>query len=204
MLKKRLRSAATQLPDRDSGPASRLLRRLRDRRESARADLLAARESERYLDLLERLVEAATSPPLLEAAASPAADVVSKVMGPLWRHLTGAIDGIGRDAPDDGLHAARIRAKRARYAAESMASALGKRARSFATDAAALQDVLGEHQDAMVAEAWLRDAASAGGARTAFVAGELAAREERAAAKARRRWAKRWKPLSSKRDRFWT
>ena len=84
-----------------------------------------------------------------------------------------------------------------------MAPAIGKRARLFATDAAALQDVLGEHQDAVVAEAWLRDAAAGGGARTAFVAGELAAREQRAAAKARRRWTKPWKSLSSKRDRFW-
>jgi CHAD domain-containing protein len=203
VLEERLRTAATELPDPDSGAASRLLRRLRDRREGARADLLAARESERYLDLLERLVDAATSPPLLEAAAPAAADVVSDVMEPLWHHLTDAIEGIGRDAPDEGLHAARIRAKRARYAAESMAPAIGKRARSFAADAGSLQDVLGEHQDAVVAEAWLRDAASGGGARTAFVAGELAARERRAAARARRRWKKPWKSLSGKRDRFW-
>jgi CHAD domain-containing protein len=203
VLEERLRSAATKLPDPDSGAASRLLRRLRDRREDARADLLAARASERYVDVLERLVEAATSPPLIEAAATPAADLVSEVMEPLWGHLTEAIEGIGRDASDESLHAARIRAKGARYAAESMAAAFGKRARWFAADAAALQEVLGEHQDAVVAEAWLRDAASGGGPRTAFVAGELAARERRAAARARRRWAKPWKSLSGKRDRFW-
>lgn len=203
VLDERLRSAATELPDLDSGAASRLLRRLRDGRERARSELVAARESERYLDLLERLVEAATSPRLLEAATAPAGDVVSDIMEPLWGHLREAIEGIGPDSPDDALHPARIRAKRARYAAESMAPAFGKRARSFAGAAADLQDALGEHQDAVVAGAWLRDAASGGGARTAFVAGELAAREQRAAARARRRWMKPWKALSSKRNRFW-
>ena len=198
-----LRSSVAKLPDPDAGAASRLLRRLRDRRERARADLLAAREGERYVDLLERLVEAAASPPLVEAATAPAADVVSDLMEPLWGHLNEAIEGLGPDSTDDALHPVRIRTKRARYAAESMAPAFGKRARSFAAHAAALQDVLGEHQDAVVAEAWLRDAASGGGPRTAFVAGELAARELRAAARARRRWAKPWKSLSGKRDRFW-
>lgn len=204
VLEERMRSAATGLPDPDSGAASRLLRRLRDGREQARADLLAARDGERYVDLLERLVEAATSPVVLEAAAAPAADVVTDIMEAQWNHLREAIEVIGPDSPDDSLHRARIRAKRSRYAAESMAPAFGKRARSFAADAAALQDALGEHQDAVVAGAWLRDAASGGGARTAFVAGELAARQQRAAARARRRWPKPWKALSSKRDRFWS
>jgi CHAD domain-containing protein len=153
--------------------------------------------------LLDELVHAAAGLPLIDAAAAPATDVLADIMEPQWDHLQNAIDDVGPDSPDDVLHRARIRAKRARYAAESMAPAFGKQARSFADDAADLQDALGEHQDAVVAGAWLREAAAGAGVRTAFVAGELAARQHRAAARARRRWKKPWKALSSKRGRFW-
>ena len=51
----------------------------------------------------------------------------------------------------------RIRAKRCRYAAEAVAPAVGKRPERFAKAVAELQDVLGEHQDAVVAGQWLRE-----------------------------------------------
>ena len=77
----------------------------------------------------------------------------------------------------------------------------GKRAEAFAEAAADLQDVLGEHQDAVVARAWLRQAAASGA--DAFVAGELSAIEAQAGAAARAAWPKAWKTLSRKRLRFW-
>ena len=46
--------------------------------------------------------------------------------------------------------------KRARYAAELAEAATGRPARRFAKTAAQLHDVLGEHQDAVVAESRLR------------------------------------------------
>ena len=76
----------------------------------------------------------------------------------------------------------------------------GKTARRFAEAAADLQDVLGEHQDAVVAGAWLREARSG---EHAFVAGELAAFEAEAASAARDGWPAAWKALSRKRLRFW-
>jgi CHAD domain-containing protein len=111
------------------------------------------------------------------------------------------MDAVASDPTDQNLHAARIRAKRVRYAAEAVAPVFGKRARAFAEAAVAVQDVLGEHQDAVVAGAWLRDAAASGG--DAFVAGELAAIESQAAARARAGWPAAWKALSRKRLRFW-
>ena len=51
----------------------------------------------------------------------------------------------------------RILAKRWRYAAEACAPTLGKRTRKLADAAKNLQDVLGELNDAVVAERWLRD-----------------------------------------------
>jgi CHAD domain-containing protein len=108
----------------------------------------------------------------------------------------------GEDPTDENLHAARIRAKRVRYAAEAVSAVFGKRARAFAASAVELQDVLGEHQDAVVAGAWLREAARSGG--DAFVAGELAAVEAQAAATSREAVPAAWKDLSRKRLRFWT
>ena len=77
----------------------------------------------------------------------------------------------------------------------------GKRAEAFAEAAARLQDELGEHQDSVVARAWLREAAESGA--DAFVAGELSAIEAEAAAAVRATWPKAWKALSRKRLRFW-
>jgi CHAD domain-containing protein len=75
---------------------------------------------------------------------------------------------------DDELHALRIAAKRARYAAEL--ASLGGRKRATRTVKALkkLQDVTGEHQDAVVAEERLRRVARP---ETSIAAGRLIERE---------------------------
>ena len=91
----------------------------------------------------------------------------------------------------------RIRTKRARYASEAVAPVLGKRAGAIAAAAADLQDALGEHHDAVVAEQWLRNWARTSRSITgAFAAGELAGLERASAARAKRRWRKTWKALA--------
>lgn len=221
VLMDRLRGRARELPARDAATAERLLGRLAARRDEARTTLLTAMRSSRYLEVLDRLVAAAAEPVLRsEAVAEPvlpseAADrstdeagtgsipVLASVMQRPWAHLRNAVDALGPDATDAELHEARIRAKRVRYAAEAVAPVFGKRARAFARAAVGLQDVLGEHQDSVVASAWLRGVA-ASGARAAFVAGELASTERRAAAEARAAWPDAWKSLARRRLRFWT
>ena len=75
------------------------------------------------------------------------------------------------------LHELRIRLKRARYAAE-LASPSGKARKRFLADAKTLQSLLGEHQDAVVAEERLRGAAVVDAeTAAAFVAGRLAERQ---------------------------
>jgi CHAD domain-containing protein len=199
----RLRGRVAELPVEDRPVAERLVDGLERRREFARTHLLEAMRSERYLALLDRLVTAAREPAVQpDVAAAPAALVLGSVMERPWKHLRSALDGLPDDAPDADLHLARIRTKRARYAAEAVGSVFGKRAHAFARAAAELQDVLGEHQDAVVAQTWLREAAT-GGARRVFVAGEIAMLEHEAAARARGRWRDVWKRLSRKRLRFW-
>ena len=120
------------------------------------------------------------------------------------RGLERQIKTLCRETADDELHAARIRTKRTRYAAEAVAPVLGKRARAVAGAAAELQDVLGEHQDAVLAERWLRAQASNGrSAKAAFAIGELVGLERAAAARARRRWRRVWKQVAAARPARW-
>ena len=199
----RLRGGVASLPEEDRAVGDRLVTGLARRREDARAHLLGAMRSARYLALLDRLIVDACEPAVLpDAAPAPAAMALGVVMERPWTHLKAAMDGLGEDSPDADLHLARIRTKRARYAAEAVEPVFGRRARGFAREAAALQEVLGEHQDAVVAQRWLREV-PAGGARRAFVAGGLAMLERQAAATARGRWSGVWKRLSRKRLRFW-
>jgi len=51
---------------------------------------------------------------------------------------------------DETLHEIRIKGKRARYAAELVQAIVGKPAERFIAKVKELQDVLGEHQDALV------------------------------------------------------
>ena len=87
------------------------------------------------------------------------------------------------------------------FVVQAVQPAMGEPAETFAGAAAALQDVLGEHQDAVTAEAWLagQDPVPS----TAFAAGRLAGLERAAAVAARERWREAWKALSAKDRRAW-
>ncbi len=199
----RMRGRTEMLPEEDRLVGERLLDGLVARRHDTREHLLAAMRSERYDALLERVVEAARRPAVLpETAAAPAALALGSVMERPWKHLRDSVAAMSEDPTDEELHLARIRTKRVRYAAEAVAPVFGKRARAFAAAAVSLQDVLGEHQDAVVAQAWLREAVTTGG-HQAFVAGELGMIERQAAEAARDEWRGTWKRLSRKRLRFW-
>jgi hypothetical protein len=68
----------------------------------------------------------------------------------------------------------------------------------------AVQTVLGEHQDAVIAAQWLRDAATRGpDERAAFAAGELAAAERGYAHAARDAFPAAWRDASRKSQRRW-
>jgi CHAD domain-containing protein len=115
--------------------------------------------------------------------------------------LRSAVRQLPESPTDPELHRIRILAKRARYAAEAVAPVAGPDAQAFGRAAAKLQTILGEHQDSVTAQAWLRAARVSG--RRAFVAGELIALERIAAEDARTRWPKVWDSLDRKRLRQW-
>jgi CHAD domain-containing protein len=134
-----------------------LVSRLEDQAQSV---ALAALDSPRYLSLLELLVDAARSPKTTPAADAPAREALPPLVLGAWERLAKAVGRLHPDDPDEVWHEARIRAKRARYAAEAVMTALGKRVAATAKVASAVQEVLGEHQDAATAASVLTDLAA--------------------------------------------
>ena len=164
----------------DAPEGRKLVRTLERDRRTARRALLTALDSKRYFALLEELER-----PAATVAEEPSLD---EIHAGEHRRLRKAARALGPDSPDDELHAARIKVKRARYAAELS----GRRA--YVKAAKTLQDVLGEHQDAVVAAERLR--ALAGRLPVAAVAaGRLIERERERAGRGRDEWEAAWKRL---------
>lgn len=204
VLLERLRRRAAKLPTQDARGAARVLAAVEAARTEARAELVATLRSDRYVELLDRLVAAANTPALLLEADVPAPGVLPGLVRRPWRSLAKRAKALDRRPTDGELHDLRIRTKRVRYAAEAVAPLVGKQARTFAAKAAALQDVLGDLNDAVVAEEslreWTRRSRSAQGV---FAAGELAGLERGAAERRRRDWRRAWKKLSAPGLRRW-
>jgi CHAD domain-containing protein len=121
----------------------------------ARTALLEALDSQRYFSLLDELDKLLAEPPFTARAARPAADVLPAAARRPYRQVRGRTRR-ARRAPagqptDEALHEARKAAKRARYAGEAMAPAIGKKASRFAKQMKKVQSVLGGHQDAIIA-----------------------------------------------------
>jgi CHAD domain-containing protein len=201
VLLERLRGRAASLPVSDQRSANALLHVLELEIDELRHRLGQDIDSSRYIDLLERLVAAAHAPATLPDADQPGSALLPALATSPWRRLRSGVRQLPETPTDPELHRIRILAKRARYAAEAVAPVAGPDASSFARAAAKLQTVLGEHQDSVTAQAWLRAAKVTG--RRAFVAGELIALERIAAATARAEWAKTWKSLDRKKLRDW-
>ena len=81
------------------------------------------------------------------------------------------------------------------YTGAFLAPVLGRRATRFARAAAELQEILGEHHDAVVMGQLLRERGIGAPAEVAFAAGELAGLERAAADRARGDWPAAWKRL---------
>lgn len=176
---------------------------LRAGRAAARTALSEVMTGARYLALLDALVLAARSPLFRVPADVPALDLLAPAVDRAWRRLRKGAGEAEREPTDQTLHRVRIRAKQARYAAESLTPLLGKPAARFARRATRLQDVLGRHQDAVVASEWLREQAASADAGAAFVMGELTGIELVARQQAREEWRDAWQALRQVRPSTW-
>lgn len=199
MLGERLSTAATRLPDGDG--VAELLPLVARERTRARHQLLAVLRSERYLALLDRLVAAAAAPPLTPVAETPARRLLPRLVRSPWRRLVVEARRLDASSPLEDLHRLRVRAKRARYAAEAAVPVVGRRAAVLARAATSLQDVLGTLHDATVAEEWLRRRGPR--SEVPFVAGELCALERVAAEEARQNWLRVFPPRRGAKVAAW-
>ena len=151
----RLERASTELAAQDQPLAESVRTRLRRQRAVHRRALLEVLRSDAYVVLLDRLVDAARSPRLSEAAGQAAKDALPALVRRPWKKLTKAVDDLEADGSAEHRHEVRIRGKRVRYAADA-ASKATKDAVPMSKALAEMQDVLGEEHDAVVAEEWLR------------------------------------------------
>jgi CHAD domain-containing protein len=196
VLGQRLREVVRDLDDPDEEAAQGLLDRLAAERAPMLDELHAAFDSDRYVRLVQALVELALDPPPFKRADTPARTTMPELAEIPWEHLVRRVGRLGHDPADEELHRVRILAKRARYAAEAAAVVVPA--------IADLQSVLGDHQDAVVAEAWLRRAVAEGaGGPESFAAGLLVTIERDKAAEHRRRWRSVWKDASRKKLTSW-
>jgi CHAD domain-containing protein len=201
VLADRLAATSSRLPEADREGGRAIAATLTADVDEARADLLAALRDPRYVALLDRLVEAARAPALTDQACAPARRICPELVARPWSKLRRDARRLSSDSPDEELHAVRIRAKRCRYAAEAVAPVMGRRATRFAEAVAAVQSVLGEHQDAVVAAAWLREHGPGG--QHPFAAGQLWGLERLAAQEGRRAWPAVWATASRRKLRTW-
>ncbi|MFF9566446.1 CHAD domain-containing protein [Streptomyces sp. NPDC014685] len=187
------------------GPVRGRLRiRSAARRADSRRRTVAVLDGKRYLALLESLDALLADPPLLPAASSAPGRALPRALlkeyGRLAKRVGRALDLPPGHDRDLALHEARKAAKRTRYAAEAARPALGKPAKRFAKRMKAVQSLLGDHQDSVVAREALRTLAAQAHAagESAFTWGLLYGREEAAAAAGERElpgvWARASRP----------
>lgn len=191
-----MRIAASPNPD-DAAPlASRL-----DSQRAASVDRLRAElRGERYLALLDTLVDAARQPRLTDDALEPAERLLEALQDD-WKGLRKRVKRSAKHPADADLHRIRVLAKRCRYGAEALEPLVGKDARAAARAAERLQGVLGERHDAIVFRTWLHDEALAiADPVTAFAAGEFAGEELVGLVRSRDDWRPAWRRFAAVRE----
>jgi CHAD domain-containing protein len=161
--------------------------------------------SERYVVLLERLVDASWEPMTAPAAEEPARTAVPPLIKKASKKLAkraARLDAL--DAANHDWHQTRIAAKQLRYSCDAVEPTFGKPAKVLSQQAEAVQDILGEHQDAVIAADTLRAIATErGGGSVAFTLGLLHARQSDAAHAARAEFWRVWPTASRPRYRRW-
>ncbi len=133
---------------------------LRTRLAAARSSALAALRSDRHQQLVDDLMDVAVNPPVTDAAYVPCVDVLPALVARTWQRLRRSVSRLEVAGPSAEWHEARIKAKRARYAAEAVEGILGRPTRRLAESLAEVTELLGDHQDAHVSQTLLREIAA--------------------------------------------
>ncbi|WP_037675604.1 CYTH and CHAD domain-containing protein [Streptomyces griseus] len=157
-------------------------------RGGSRRRVLGVLDSPRYLTLLDTLDALVADPPLRKASGRKPRKVLAKAVRKDFGKVAVLVEEAMEQPPgqdrDLGLHEARKKAKRTRYAAEAAVPALGAPAKDLGKSMKALQTLLGEHQDSVMTRTTLRELSAVAHAagESSFTYGVLYGREERRAA----------------------
>ena len=155
-------------------------------------------DDQRYFSLLDRLETATRSLPATRTDLT-----VERLARKEFESLRALEKRTSRD-DDRQLHKLRIHSKRARYAAELARTSRGAPAARFIKTATRLQDVLGEHHDAVVALGELRRLARiVDSPSVAFAAGRLTEHEEQRKLKARHDLPEIWRSVERRGKAAW-
>jgi len=194
-----VRAQAETLPAGDDAALRLFVKRMERRREAAREQMLEALSSRRYLELLGRIELAGEAPRWNGKHRS-----VRKLASAEFKKLERAIEKLDPAPGDSELHRLRVRGKRSRYAGELAEAAVGRKARHFVDSAKNVQDVLGEHQDAVVADERIRELAlSQSNPQLALVAGRLVERQRARMLRSRAKAPKALKKLRRAGRKAW-
>lgn len=153
------------LPEERRAELDPLLKALNQQREAARASMLAYLDSPAYHHWVEHFQQTLHQPlpeppPLTEAGPRPrqACHLIPLLVFERWANVRAFEPWVGLpDTPLSRYHQLRIAAKGLRYTLEFFGELLGKEAKSCLEQVKALQDHLGDLQDAVVACGLLRD-----------------------------------------------
>jgi CHAD domain-containing protein len=174
------------------------------RAHAGRDRALAALDSDRYLKLHQMIDALLAEPPWTPRAARPARTELSKSVAKAYRRSARRVEvALALDAGaerDLAMHEARKAAKRLRYAVELSAPVLGRGARVVRRSLKRVHELLGAHQDSVVARPVLRELAVAAHLDGAdgFTYGLLHAEQARRAADAARDLPAVWRELSER------
>jgi CHAD domain-containing protein len=194
-----LASVAGQPPELVLGPVEAFLTETFSTRYRAAHDaVLETLQGPRYFALLDALDALVSTPPTGPRAGEPAAKVLRKQLRRTYRRVERHVDE-ARAAEGDHrgelFHEVRKSAKRARYAGDAASEVLGDQARAYAKAMKAVQEVLGDYQDGVVAGQELRALALAAhlDGQNAFTYGRLHGLEQAAGERALERFDDVWR-----------
>jgi CHAD domain-containing protein len=207
----RLKKAAAKTEEGDASESALepMFAKFQSRRSQAAWSLSEAMHCDRYRSLLAALEQAGLEPPLADAAAEPCRTALPPAAWSTWRRLKKGARSLRPADPDQEFHNVRKKAKRARYTAELIAPIIGdgaaKSSDRFIRLVTKVQDVLGDHQDAVVAAHEIEVALAEYADHPGFVpaAQALLEWEHDKAQAARAAFLKVWDKLDRKKSRRW-
>lgn len=195
----RMAVTRSELDDRSATLLREVDRIIEKQRQTRRDAMIAALNDERYAAFVARLRPRIERHDLAlfsgSAANVPILEASQKLLGGFVKKAVKAVGDLRDDSPAEALHAARKKVRRLRYGLDFLGSLYGKPAKKLRRQAKRIQDLLGEHQDAIVAQdvLWavveeLRDEGTTAPPETYVAAGQAIQREARHAEIARERF----------------